>query len=89
MEHRRYCTAVFIDISQAFDKVWHTGLLIKLKEALPHPVYTLLRSYLTDRMFQVRHQEAYTTLQPILAGVPQGSILGPILYTIFTADLSE
>jgi hypothetical protein len=89
IENRRYCTAVFIDISQAFDKVWHTGLLLKLKQALPHPEYTLLRSYLTNRMFQARHQEAYTMLHPILAALPQGSVLGPILYTIFTAEMPE
>jgi len=65
------------------------GLLLKLKQALPHPEYTLLRSYLTHRTFQVRHQEEYTLLYPIHAGVPQGSILGPILYTIFTANLPE
>jgi hypothetical protein len=40
-------------------------------------------------MFQVRHQEEYTILNPIHAGVLQDSILGPILYTIFTADLPE
>ena len=50
-------------------------------------MYKLLRSYLTQRKFQVHHQEEYTQLYPIHAGVPQGSILGPIFYTIFTADL--
>jgi hypothetical protein len=87
LENKRYCTTAFIDIGQAFDKVWHIGLL--LKQALPHPAFTLLRSYLANRIFQVRHQEAHNSLYPILAGLPQGSILGPILYTIFTADLPE
>jgi len=85
----RYCTAAFLDIGKAFDKVWHTGLFLKLKQALPHPEYTLPRSYLTNRMFQVRHHEIYTMLHPIHAWVPKGSILWPILYTIFKADLPE
>jgi hypothetical protein len=89
LENKRYCTAAFIDISQALDKVWHTVLLFKLKQALPHPECTLLRSYLTHRNFQGRHQEEYTLLYPIHAGVPQGSILCPILCTIYTADLPE
>jgi hypothetical protein len=55
LENKRLCTAAFIDISQAFDQVWHTGLFHKLKQALPHPAYTLLTSYLTDMMFQVRY----------------------------------
>jgi len=87
LENKRYCTAAFLDISQAFDKVWHTSLFLKLKQALPHPEYTLLRSCLMNRMFQMCHQEEYTMPNPIHAGVPQGSILDPILYTTFTADL--
>jgi hypothetical protein len=50
LENKQYCTAAFIDISQAFDKVWHMSLLFKLKQALPHPEYTLLGSYLTHRI---------------------------------------
>jgi hypothetical protein len=89
LENKRFCTAAFIDISQAFDKLWHTGLLCKLKHAFPHPAYALLKSYLTDRTFQIRYQEEYTTLYDIHSGVPQGSILDPILYSILTADLPE
>jgi hypothetical protein len=77
-----YCTAAFIDISQTFDKVRHMGLLLKLKQALPHPKYTLLRSYLTHRTYQVWYQEAHTKLHPIQAGIPPDSILGPIFYNL-------
>jgi hypothetical protein len=89
LENKRYCTAAFIDISQAFDKVWHIGPLLKLKQALPHPAFTLLGSYFANGMFQVRHQEAHSSLYHILAVVPQGRILGPILYTIFKSDLRK
>jgi hypothetical protein len=54
LEERTLCTAVFVDVAQAFDKVWHIGLLYKLKATLPSPYYLLLKSYLTDHYFQVR-----------------------------------
>jgi hypothetical protein len=88
-ENRHYCSAVSVDISQAFDKVWHICLFYKLKCTLPHPIFSLLKSYLTDRTFFVSYEEAYTKLYPVLSGVLQGSILGPMLYSILTADLPE
>jgi hypothetical protein len=60
--------------------------LYSLKRAFPHPDYTLLKSYLTDRIFQARYQEEYTKLNAIQSGVTQGSILAPILYSIWPAS---
>ena len=86
-EKKEYFSAVFLDIQQAFDRVWHKGLLYKLKKQLPHNYYLLLDSYLKDRIFQIKQQEELSNFHEIKAGVPQGSVLGPVLYTLFTADL--
>jgi len=51
LEEKKYCYGIFLDIVQAFDKVWHKGFLIKLRDQLPHTWYALLESYLTDCQF--------------------------------------
>jgi len=86
LEEKKYCNTVFLDISQAFDRIWHPGLLFKLKHALTSNYYLLLKSYLADRNFAVRHNNTLSDHYPIEACVPQGSVLGPLLFLIFTAD---
>ena len=86
-EKKKYCLAVFLDIQQAFDKVWHERFLHKLKKVLPHTDYSILQSYPSKRQFMVKYADAITTTFPIEAGIPQGSVLGPLLFSIYTADL--
>jgi hypothetical protein len=83
MEGNKACTSVFLGIQQAFDKVWHKGLLYKLKKNRSGELYLIMKSYLSERYFQVKIDDHHL----IRAGVPQGSILGPFLYLIFTADI--
>jgi hypothetical protein len=87
LEDKKYCAAVFLDVSQAFHSVWHSGLLYKIKQFLPPPYFHILKSYLSDRQFQVRVGNEKSELQPIKAGVSQGSVLGPTLYVLYTSDL--
>lgn len=86
-EAKKYCASVFLDISQAFDRVWHEGLLFKIKSLLPKYVYEILKSFIENRYFLVQYGNALSSLHSINAGVPQGSVLGPLLYLIFTSDL--
>jgi hypothetical protein len=82
LDNRQYCSAAFLDISQAFDKVWHTGLLYKLRRSLPLDYFLILNSYLSNRHFVVKVNTELTDLTPVKAGVPQGSVFGLLIPTL-------
>ena len=80
--------SVFLYISKAFDKVWHAGLFHKLKGmGISGELYDLLENYLSGRLQRVILNGWTPSWRPILTGVPQGSILGRLLFLIYINDL--
>jgi len=82
LEKKLFCTCAFLD---SF-RVWHEGLLFKLKKCISPTYYILIKSYLEDRYFQIRHGSAYSSIAGIRAGVPRGGILSPVMFNIYTSD---
>ncbi len=76
-EDKKFCCTIFFDVSQASDRVWHEGLVSKLSWKLPGNYCRLIQSYLSNRQFQVVHDEATSNIYQVQAGVPQGSVIGP------------
>jgi len=60
MEAGRYCTTVFLDVSQAFDKIWHQELLYYIKNSFLTDVYAIIRAYPLHKTFRVKYEEVVT-----------------------------
>ena len=90
IDNKQYGCMIFCDISKAFDRVWHRGLLFKLREyGINGNLLNWTSHYLYNRRQKVILQTAESNIEHISAGVPQGSVLGPLLFLLYVNDISD
>ena len=88
MDKKKYPLAIFMDLSKAFDTLDHSILLNKLSYyGIKNIELSWFESYLTNRQQYVEINKVKSSLDTIITGVPQGSILGPLLFLIYMNDV--
>ena len=89
-QEEKQSTAIFIDLQQAYDRVWKTGLLMKMQNlGIRSHLYKWIKSFLTDRLIQTKFNSALSTKATQVEGLPQGSSQSCTLFLIFLNDITE
>lgn len=81
---------VLLDVAKAFDSIWHDGLIFKMINfGFPPFLIKILKCFLKGRSFQVSINNDLSDPMEISSGVPQGTVIGPVLYNIYLSDFPE